>query len=178
MFALLLLSIVGMALGFGRKAKQGCARTFPKVLRLADFAGGDVDVACTSGVKTRIGHIVVPEQTSYIWGRGSAAPGASFYLMGSLEGDLNAAGPTDLAGTLIVEAMNANDRNPIPLGEYDLAQIRLGASDPQLRVRVPLTNPVLIGPNSRIVFYLRLTSTATFDYGLSTLNMDCVTSCE
>lgn len=156
--------------------KDKCSVTYPKVLRLSDFAGGDVDVACTAGNKTRIGHIVVPEQMAYIWGRGS--PQGHPELMGDIEGDLNAAGPTDLVGTLIVEAQNANDHNPIVLGEYDLARIRLGTSDPTLREKVPLTRMVQVGPNSKIVFFLKLTTTATFDYGLSTLNMNCITACE
>lgn len=180
MFSILLLMITGMALTFGRKKQKGsCAKPWPKTLRLTGgagngFDGGDVDVACVAGVKTRIGSITVPEQTYYIWGRDSRLVPE---LMGVIFGDLNAAGPTDLTGTLIVEAMNANDRNPIPLGEYDLDALRAQLTDPTKQVKVPLEDNTMIGPNSKLVFYLRLVSTQTFDYGLSTLTMNCVTAC-
>ncbi|HWH07980.1 MAG TPA: hypothetical protein VNX21_02200 [Candidatus Thermoplasmatota archaeon] len=150
---------------------------YPKTLRINDWEDATTTTACTAGVKTRVGEIVVPEQTCYVYGRGH--PSGPVELMGDIYGDIETAASADISGTLIVEAQNANDRNPVPLGEYDLARLRLGSSDPRLRIKVPLSGaPVCIGPNSKIVFYIKTTTTATFDPAASELVLDCITSYE
>lgn len=150
---------------------------YPKTLRIADWEDTTTDTVCTANVKTRVGEIVVPEQTCYVYGRG--AYNGPVELMGEIVGDINTTAPGDMTGTLLIEAQSANDRNPVPLGEYDLDRLRLGTTDPRLRVKVPMhAKPVCIGPNSKLVFFLKSTATATFDISASTLTLDCITSYE